>query len=461
MDQDGLYERHFAHGEAPNLALLRRLDEVDGRNRVALLAVGADDTAIGHAEYVATDGIAEFALIVIPGLRDRGVGRALLAALIEQGIRAGLAAMTGIILATNTRALQLSRKLGFCVQPGEDRRTVIVSRPLCTVPNLAAGSSDAGSCAVSSEPANHDPDRTALHRYPGARAAFRACCRKVFRFPADVVGGRQEAGGRVGCGVVRACTERGPRDRDRGAPGGPGRARALAEAGRVAEIAAAGKDPLAGPLRLGCIYTIAPYLLPRLVPLMKDRAPAMPLIIEENLTARLIEKVKGGELDVAVLALPIEEPGLVAQPVYDEVFRALCPVGYAWCKQKAIDPASLLDAPLLMLGPGNCFRDQVLDLCGSASREAGSSPQILEGSSLETIRLMVASGVGVSVMPASAVDGISAKDPLLRVKPFIEPQPTRQVGLVWRSSFPRGKAIDILRKALIDSRLPGTRPVGR
>jgi LysR family hydrogen peroxide-inducible transcriptional activator len=237
--------------------------------------------------------------------------------------------------------------------------------------------------------------------------------------------------------------------------------RVLAEAGRVAEIAAAGKDPLAGPLRLGCIYTIAPYLLPRLVPLMKDRAPAMPLIIEENLTARLIEKVKGGELDVAVLALPIEEPGLVAQPVYDEVFRALCPVGYAWCKQKAIDPASLLDAPLLMLGPGNCFRDQVLDLCGSASREAGSSPQILEGSSLETIRLMVASGVGVSVMPASAVDGISAKDPLLRVKPFIEPQPTRQVGLVWRSSFPRGKAIDILRKALIDSRLPGTRPVGR
>ena len=77
----------------------------------------------------------------------------------------------------------------------------------------------------------------------------------------------------------------------------------------------------------------------------------------------------------SVLALPVEEPGLVAQAVYDEVFRAVCPVGYDWCRQKAVDPASLFDAPLLMLGPGNCFRDQVLDLCGSASRDAGHSPQ--------------------------------------------------------------------------------------
>lgn len=235
----------------------------------------------------------------------------------------------------------------------------------------------------------------------------------------------------------------------------------LSEAARVTEIAAAGKDPLAGPLRIGCIYTIAPYLLPKLVPLLKERAPAMPLIIEENLTARLLEKLKGGELDVAVVALPIDEPGLVVQAVYDEVFRALCPVGYAWCKQKSVDPASLLTAPLLMLGPGNCFRDQVLDLCTGASRDAGNSPQILEGSSLETIRLMVASGVGVTVMPASAVDGISAKDPLLRVRPFADPQPTRRVGLVWRSSFPRHRAIDVVRKGLLDCKVPGTKAIAR
>jgi LysR family hydrogen peroxide-inducible transcriptional activator len=237
--------------------------------------------------------------------------------------------------------------------------------------------------------------------------------------------------------------------------------RVLAEAARVTEIAAAGKDPLAGPLRLGCIYTIAPYMLPKLVPLLKASAPAMPLIIEENFTARLLEKVKGGELDVAVVALPVDEPGLVAQPVYDEAFRVLFPVGYPWSKVKVIDAAWLMDAPLLMLGPGNCFRDQVLDLCAGASRDAGNSPQILEGSSLETIRLMVASGVGVTVMPASAVDGISAKDPMLRVRPFGDPQPTRRVGLVWRSSFPRHRAIDVVRKALVECRLPGTRAVAR
>jgi LysR family hydrogen peroxide-inducible transcriptional activator len=107
-----------------------------------------------------------------------------------------------------------------------------------------------------------------------------------------------------------------------------------------------------------------------------------------------------------------------------------------------------------MLGAGNCFRDQVLDLCTRASR--GESPQVLEGSSLETIRHMVSSGIGVTVMPASSVDGISATDPLLRVKRFVEPAPTRCVGLVWRSSFPRHKAIDVMREALLDCRLPGT-----
>ncbi len=167
MDQDGLYERHFAHGEAPNLALLRRLDEVDGQDRVALLAVGADDTAIGHAEYVATDGTAEFALLVDPAARDRGVGRALLAALVERATQVGLVQMNGLILATNTRALRLSRKLGFRLRPGEDRRTVIVSRPLCTASTLAEGSPDAGSPGVSPEAYYHDPDRISLHPRAG------------------------------------------------------------------------------------------------------------------------------------------------------------------------------------------------------------------------------------------------------------------------------------------------------
>jgi len=133
------------------------------------------------------------------------------------------------------------------------------------------------------------------------------------------------------------------------------------------------------------------------------------------------------------------------------------PAGHPWATAKTLRPEQLLDEPLLMLGAGNCFRDQVLDLCHRASQ--GESPQVLEGSSLETIRHMVSSGVGVTVMPSSSVDGIPADDPLLRVKPFVKPSPTRRVGLVWRSSFPRHKAIDVMRQSVLDCRLPGTRAI--
>jgi len=233
--------------------------------------------------------------------------------------------------------------------------------------------------------------------------------------------------------------------------------RVLSEAARVTEIAAAGRDPLAGPLRLGVIYTIGPWLLPALVPRLKQRAPKMPLIIAEGYTDVLVEKLKNFELDVLVLALPVNEPGIVAQAVYDEPFRLLLPVAHPWVKQKALSTTRLLEEPLLMLGPGNCFRDQVLDLCARASH--GQSPQVLESSSLETIRHMVASGVGVTVMPASSVDTLAKNDPLLRVRPFTEPTPTRRVGLVWRASFPRHQAIDVMRAALLDCQLPGTKPI--
>jgi LysR family hydrogen peroxide-inducible transcriptional activator len=142
--------------------------------------------------------------------------------------------------------------------------------------------------------------------------------------------------------------------------------------------------------------------------------------------------------------------------VYDEAFCVLVPAAHPWASAQAIDPERLLDEPLLMLGRGNCFRDQVLDLC---TRAGQGGPQVLEGSSLETIRHMVASGVGITVMPATAVDGIAPDDPLLRVKPFREPKPTRRVGMVWRASFPRHQAVDLLRQALLDCQLPGTWPV--
>lgn len=234
----------------------------------------------------------------------------------------------------------------------------------------------------------------------------------------------------------------------------------LAEAARIPELAAQGRDALSGTLRIGVIHTIAPYLLPELVPLLRERAPQMPLVFQEGFTENLVASVKAGDLDVIILALPIVEPGLVAQPVYDEAFRVLLPVQHPWVKQKAITPTQLLDEPLLLLGAGNCFRDQVLDLCAQTSNTA-TAPQVLEGSSLETIRYMVASGIGITVMPASCADRITKNDPLLRVRSFVEPTPTRCIGLVWRTSFPRHKAIDLLRRTLLDCKLPGTKAVGR
>ncbi|MDP1651600.1 MAG: LysR substrate-binding domain-containing protein [Rhodocyclaceae bacterium] len=233
-------------------------------------------------------------------------------------------------------------------------------------------------------------------------------------------------------------------------------AKVLAEAARIKELADTAGDPLAGPLRIGAIYTIGPYLLPKLVPLLRERAPQMPLILQENFTTKLVDALKSGELDVAVLALPIDEPGLVAQPVYEEAFRVLLPAAHPWAKQKTIDASRLLDEPLLMLGRGNCFRDQVLDLC---TRAGAGGPQVLEGSSLETIRYMVASGIGITVMPSSAVDELPKNDALLRVRPFAEPTPVRRIGLVWRASFPRHQAIDLMRRTLLDCKLPGTRPI--
>mgnify|MGYP002379829831 FL=1 len=236
--------------------------------------------------------------------------------------------------------------------------------------------------------------------------------------------------------------------------------RVLMEAGQIQEIAAAGKDPLAGPLRVGVIYTIGPYLLPRLIPRVHQLAPKMPLIIQENFTARLAEALKRGELDVIIISLPFDEAGIVAQPVYDEPFRVLMPADHPWNAEREIDPQHLADDQLLLLGAGNCFRDQVLEVCPSC-RNIGGLQRTLEGSSLETIRHMVATGLGVTVLPSSAADEMATQNPLVAVRPFTMPEPSRRVALAWRVTYPRNGAIDVLRAAILDSALPGVRPVGR
>ena len=230
--------------------------------------------------------------------------------------------------------------------------------------------------------------------------------------------------------------------------------RVLDEAVRLEEIAGAVGDPMSGPLRVGVIYTIAPYLLPQLIPALHKEAPAMPLFLKEDFTANLIPALKAGELDVIVIALPFAEAGLVAQPVYEEPFRVVVPASHAWVSRPDVDADELDGQNLLLLGQGNCFRDQVLESCPRLTAPDALADS-LEGSSLETIRYMVASGAGVAVMPSTAADPLIDKEPLVKVLPFAGTQPSRTVGLVWRVTFPRPQAIEAVRAALLSCQLPG------
>jgi len=223
--------------------------------------------------------------------------------------------------------------------------------------------------------------------------------------------------------------------------------RVLAEAARLEEIAEQGKDPLVGTLRLGVIYTIAPYLLPRLVPAMHALAPLMPLYLQENFTHNLADQLRQGRLDVILVAHPFIEPGIVTLAVYEEPFCLALPVGHPLAEQVSIDPKQIAAENLLLLGNGNCFRDQVVQACPRLS-EPGGADGTLEGSSLETIRHMVASGAGISIVPVSAAKSWPQNESLLQFRPFSHPTPSRRVVIAWRASFPRSRAIDILRKAI-------------
>jgi LysR family transcriptional regulator, hydrogen peroxide-inducible genes activator len=234
--------------------------------------------------------------------------------------------------------------------------------------------------------------------------------------------------------------------------------RVLEEAVRLEEIAGATGDPMSGQLRVGIIYTIAPYLLPQLIPALHRQAPKMPLFLKEDFTASLVPALKAGELDVIVIALPLTEPGLVSQPVYTEPFRIVVPAGHPWVQRPSIAADELDGQNLLLLGQGNCFRDQVLESCPRLSGP-NALEHSLEGGSLETIRYMVASGAGVAVMPSTAADPLVDKEPMVRVLPFSGEQPSRTVGLVWRVTFPRPRAIDAVGAALLSCQLPGATAV--
>jgi LysR family hydrogen peroxide-inducible transcriptional activator len=234
--------------------------------------------------------------------------------------------------------------------------------------------------------------------------------------------------------------------------------RVLEQTAAIKEIAKQNKDPLAGPLRLGVIYTIAPYLLPTLVKTMIDRVPQMPLVLQENFTVRLIELLRQGELDAAIMALPFSDQGLMVQALYDEPFIVALPKHHAWAQRDSIAAEELKSETMLLLGNGHCFRDQVLEVCPEMSRFSTTGDGIartFEGSSLETIRHMVASGIGITVLPQASVRDMETNDGMLRYVPFSEPAPSRRVVIAWRKSFTRRAAIEAVREAVLSSDLQG------
>lgn len=228
-------------------------------------------------------------------------------------------------------------------------------------------------------------------------------------------------------------------------------------AAEIREIAKTRGDPLAGPLSVGVIYTIGPYLLPELVRQAIARTPQMPLVLQENFTAKLLELLRAGELDCAVMAEPFPDTGLALAPLYDEPFVVAVPRSHAFASRASVTADELRGERMLLLGTGHCFRDHVLEVCPEYAQLAGSTDSALrrtfEGSSLETIRSMVAFGMGMTVVPRLSVP--ASGDENVAFVPFAEPAPSRRVVLAWRRSFTRYEAIAALRNAIYACALEG------
>ena len=219
--------------------------------------------------------------------------------------------------------------------------------------------------------------------------------------------------------------------------------RVLEEAARIKQLAELGKNQLKGTLKLGLIHSVGPYLLPEIIPILRKTAPEMPLEVEENLTANLENQLKNGVIDVAIVALPFNVAGLQYRALYDEEFDVVVPIHHHWAMRKNIKPEELLDEKVLLLNSGHCFSNQVTQACPELSRKG----EILQGNSLETIRNMVASNLGITVLPCSAT-AKRYNNPLIKVIPFVAPAPTRRIAIAWRKSFVRLEVVEKIAEAI-------------
>ncbi len=207
----------------------------------------------------------------------------------------------------------------------------------------------------------------------------------------------------------------------------------LREADFLEEMARETTEPLAGILRLGAIPTVGPYLMPRIVPELRKAHPRLELHLHEQQTGVLLDDLRRGRIDLALMSPPVDDHGLERVDLYRENFLLAAPQGHMLAQKKRVRTADILEEPLLLLDEGHCLRDQVLEVCRSADTPAR---ELLRGSSLETLRSMVAAGVGCTLMPALALDPVGGAV-RLEVRPFVSPAPFRIISLYWRKGYSR------------------------
>ena len=228
------------------------------------------------------------------------------------------------------------------------------------------------------------------------------------------------------------------------------RARAILEEVRaIGDLARGHREPLAGPFRLGVIPTLGPYFLPWLLRPLQAAFPRLQLILQESITATLLDDLLAHRVDAALLALPVTAPRLTAEPLFDEPFFVLAPTTDPLAARKRVREADLTGHRVLLLTEGHCLRDQALQICG-----AGRTPHddAFRATSLETLRHMVSAGLGCTLLPALAAPSLSQTKGSV-ARPFCAPAPYRRIGLVWRQSFPNAAAVQALT-AFIRGHLP-------
>ncbi len=225
--------------------------------------------------------------------------------------------------------------------------------------------------------------------------------------------------------------------------------RILAEVRDLEAAARTRGTKLAGPLRLGVIPTIAPYLLPRVLPELRRRFPAVRLAVQEAHTATLLDELGRGALDLLLLSLPLQEDGLRTLPLFRDGFILAVERGSGLDGESAIPAERLADLPLLLLSDGHCLRDQALSACGMVGRETLDR---LGATSLATLTQMVANGMGVTLLPEMAVEA-EGRDERIALVPFTAPAPSREIGLAWRATSPHGEGYrrvgEVIREVVV------------